>query len=125
MLGLCLTPGCGWANGRRMWRRPFRGHRCHNQAQNQNVSLLEIVSAGLAFFGAYALISLVRGRRDLKRMVGIRANIIKKQAEEIAEAGQEKERAMRAADLLDEQIEGASMAELADIINATFDGEDT
>jgi len=89
------------------------------------VSLLEIVSAGLAFFGAYALISLVRGRRDLKRMVGIRANIIKKQAEEIAEAGQEKERAMRAADLLDEQIEGASMAELADIINATFDGEDT
>ena len=88
-----------------------------------NINIMEIVSAVLAFLGAFALTGAIRSRRAVKRMEAMKAALIKTKQEEIEAAAAEKGRAIKGAELLEEEIEGASMGELAELINSTFEGD--
>tara|TARA_Y100000592_G_scaffold89876_1_gene147710 strand:- start:2437 stop:2715 length:279 start_codon:yes stop_codon:yes gene_type:complete len=88
-----------------------------------NINIMEIVSAVLAFLGAFALTGAIRNRRAVKRMEAMKAALIKTRQEEIEAAAAEKERIIKGAELLEEEIEGASMGELAELINSTFKGD--
>ena len=125
-LGLCPDAPHGWACGRGLWGRSLGGNRGRDQVEDQNemnINIMEIVSAVLAFLGAFALTGAIRNRRAVKRMEAMKAALIKTRQEEIEAAAAEKERIIKGAELLEEEIEGASMGELAELINSTFKGD--